>query len=81
MPSHNAVETCADPEMHTGSPSRSYPPSVETDLNRALYEAMTPEEIRDALKAAGIDPRPTIDAVTALVSEKLANRSRRRSAS
>ena len=53
------------------------PSSPDTDLDEidsevALYEHMSAEEVAAELQEHGIDPRPTIDAVTRLVRSSVA---------
>jgi hypothetical protein len=47
-------------------------PAYDLDAAIAACEAMTPAEVRAALKELNIDPQPTIDAVNAMVRTKLA---------
>ena len=41
------------------------------DHDHSIYESMDEAEINEELRKAGIDPRPTIDAVKQLVRQKL----------
>jgi hypothetical protein len=45
--------------------------SYTSDPEIERYERMSPEEVQRQLERLGIDPQPTIDAVTKLVREKL----------
>jgi hypothetical protein len=50
--------------------------TVEVDLNRTVFEAMSAAEVSAHLKLAGVDPQPTIEAVKALVQLELRKRRR-----
>lgn len=51
--------------------SRMYSPSDKLDDVIRAYELMSPAEVEFELAKMGIDPRPTIEAVTALVTRKI----------
>lgn len=50
------------------------PVAVDKIINR--YAKMTPQQVDQALADAGIDPQPTIDAISRLMKEKLSGRER-----
>lgn len=47
---------------------------VEIDEEIARYAAMPAKEVDKLLSDAGIDPKPTIEAVNRLIQEKLAGK-------
>jgi len=54
----------------------SQPSSEKLDPTITAYTLMTSEQVETELRAHGIDPQPTIDAIRSFVEGKLLNSSR-----